>query len=232
MTEIDNDSDEVMVEGAKNALKVVLSMGSGEPILIVTDKHKQDIASAFERGAEALGAKVRTCLLPEEQRPLSEVPQEISKELEHCKSGGVIINAFEANSTETPFRIKLIKEELGTNSRIGHAPGITMSMMRDGPMTVDWFEIAQKVDILIGKFVNASTEIFERYGFGPVTEHTAAKVCNTDECLSVSLLGQPFQISQVWRVLFLQPVHQVRKLAGITGLGIDLVYRAVLLDYL
>ena len=116
---VDSEIDEnVMVEGAKNALKVVLSMTSGEPLLIVTDQNKRKIGAAFERGGTELGANVRTYILPEDQRPLSEVPQEVSSELKHCTNGGVIINAFEANSVETPFRIKLIKQELVTNSRV------------------------------------------------------------------------------------------------------------------
>jgi len=150
-----SESDKIMIEGAKNALKVVLAMNPDEPMLIVTDEHKVDIAAAFQRGGEVLGAKVRTYVLPEANRPLSEIPNDFESELEHCKNGGVIINAFEGFSTETPFRIKLIKEELATKSRVGHAPGITLSMMKDGPMTVDWFEVAKNVDNLMGKFKDA-----------------------------------------------------------------------------
>jgi hypothetical protein len=151
----DGERDSIMIEGAKNALQVVLCMNSNEPLLIITDEHKREIATAFERGGKELGAKVRTYILPEDNRPLSEVPDEVGTMLEHCKDGGVIINAFEANSTETPFRIKLIKQELTTNSRVGHAPGITMSMMTDGPMTVNWFDVAKNVDALMLKFKGA-----------------------------------------------------------------------------
>ncbi len=154
MVEID---EKVMVEGAKNALKVVLSMDFGEPLLIVTDKNKRKIAEAFEAGGLALNAKVRTYVLPENLRPLSEIPSEFFSELKHCHNGGVIINAFEGHSDETPFRIKLIKKEIATNSRVGHAPGITLSMMTDGPMNVNWSKVAQNVDHLIDKFKDAKT---------------------------------------------------------------------------
>ena len=150
-------AQEVMLEGAKNALKAVLALNEGESLLIVTDEHKGELASAFARAGSELGAKVRMVTLPEALRPLMEVPAEFGSELEHCKDGGVIINAFAAHSTETPFRLRLLKQELGTNSRIGHAPGITVSMMTQGPMTVDYAQVARKADNLMAKFENAST---------------------------------------------------------------------------
>ena len=74
---IDGGVDEkVMFEVAKNALKVVLAMNEGESLLIVTDEHKRDIASAFARAGSELGAKVRMYTLPEALRPLTEVPTE------------------------------------------------------------------------------------------------------------------------------------------------------------
>lgn len=154
MAEVD---EKVMVEGAKNALQVVLSLEHSEPLLIVTDQHKREIADAFKRGGSELGANVRIIELPEDQRPLSEIPEQVSNELSHCSNGGVIINAFEANSTETPFRIKLIKQEIATQSRVGHAPGITISMMTQGPMTVDWADVARNVDDLMIKFKSAKS---------------------------------------------------------------------------
>ena len=67
---VNNDDNEkvdedIMVQGAKNALKVVLSVTTGEQLLIVTDEHKTDIATAFSRGGAELGANVRTYTLPE-----------------------------------------------------------------------------------------------------------------------------------------------------------------------
>jgi len=150
-------AEEIMLEAAKNALKAVLALNEGQSLLIVTDEHKSDIASAFARAGSELGAKVRTVTLPEALRPLTEVPAEFGSELDHCQDGGVIINAIAAHSTETPFRLRLLKQEQATNSRIGHAPGITVSMMTQGPMTVDYAQVARKADHLMAKFENAST---------------------------------------------------------------------------
>ncbi len=175
-----DDKKEIMLEGAKNALKVVLSMEKNEPMLIITDEHKSDIAEAFRLGGEALGAKVKTFVLPEEQRPLKEIPAEIFPLLEHCKTGGIIINAFSANSTETPFRIKLIKQEISTNSRVGHAPGITTSMMTEGPMTVDYSQVARNVDTLMAKFENAKKVRLTAPGGTDITLGIAHRDFDTD----------------------------------------------------
>jgi leucyl aminopeptidase (aminopeptidase T) len=186
-----------MVEGAKNALKVVLSMASGEPLLIVTDEHKHRIATAFQRGGSELGADVRMYILPEAQRPLAEIPPDFGPELEHCKSGGVIINAFEGHSEETPFRIKLIKQELSTNSRVGHAPGITDSMMTDGPMNVNWSEVANNVDRLMAKFENAKNVHITTPGGTDIVLGIADRPFDTDVRIKPGAFGN-LPAGEIW----------------------------------
>jgi hypothetical protein len=190
-------NEEIMVEGAKNALKVVLSLTAFESMLIVTDEHKLPIATAFERGGTELGASVRTYVLPEDQRPLSEVPEEIISKLEHCSSGGVIINAFEANSIETPFRIKLIKKELATQSRVGHAPGITMGMMTKGPMTVDWSQIAENVDNLMAKFKDAVSVHITAPAGTDITLGIAERPFDTDVRIKAGAFGN-LPAGEIW----------------------------------
>jgi leucyl aminopeptidase (aminopeptidase T) len=200
MVEVDNDDvvdTKVMVEGAKNALKVVLSVTAGEPILIVTDEHKADIATAFSQGGTELGANVKTYVLPEAERPLTEVPAAVIPELEHCKSGGVIINAFEANSTETPFRIKLIKQEISTNSRIGHCPGITVGMMTKGPMTVDYAEVARNVDALMAKFEGAKSVHLTAPGGTDITLGIHDRTFDTDVRIKAGAFGN-LPAGEIW----------------------------------
>jgi hypothetical protein len=189
--------EEIMLEGAKNALKVVLALNEGESLLIVTDEYKRDIASAFVQAGSELGAKVRTYTLPEALRPLMEVPAEFGSELEHCKDGGVIINAFAAHSTETPFRIKLLEQEIGTNSRVGHAPGITASMMTQGPMTVDYAKVARNADHLMGKFENASTVHLTAPGGTDITLGIADRAFDTDVRIKPGAYGN-LPAGEIW----------------------------------
>ena len=189
--------ERVMLEAAQNALKVVLAMKEGESLLIVTDKQKSDIASAFARAGSELGAEVRTYTLPEALRPLTEVPTELGPELEHCQDGGVIINVFEAHSTETPFRIRLLKQELGTNSRIGHAPGITVSMMTQGPMTVDYAKVARHADHLMGKFENANTVHITAPGGTDITLGITDRAFDTDVRIKPGAFGN-LPAGEIW----------------------------------
>jgi leucyl aminopeptidase (aminopeptidase T) len=192
-----DEKDRVMIEGARNALEVVLSTKQDEPMLIITDEQKLKIAEAFQHGGEALGAKVRTYVLPESSRPLTEIPEDIIPELEHCKSGGVIINAFEANSTETPFRIKLIKQEIATNSRVGHAPGITLGMMTEGPMTVDYTAVARNVDDLMAKFKDAKMVRLTAPGGTDITLGISARAFDTDVRIGPGTFGN-LPAGEIW----------------------------------
>jgi aminopeptidase len=189
--------EEVMLEGAKNALKAVLALNEGESLLIVTDEDKSEVASAFARAGSELGAQVRTVTLPEALRPLTDVPAEFGPELDHCQHGGVIINAFAAHSTETPFRIKLLKQEQATNSRIGHAPGITVSMMTQGSMTVDYAQVARTADHLMAKFENANTVHLTAPGGTELTLGIADRAFDTDVRIKPGTYGN-LPAGEIW----------------------------------
>jgi len=146
---------EMMVKGAKNALGTILNMQPNEPILVITDEGSLPIAEAFSTGGTELEGQVKMYQLPEDKRPFQELPEDLPEVLNHCREGGIIINLIQANSAETPFRIKLIKSELQTKARVGHAPGITINMMTEGPMSADYVKIAEKVSYLMDQFKNA-----------------------------------------------------------------------------
>jgi len=148
----DSQPNDVMIKGAMNALGVVLSLEEGEQMLVVTDQEKYGIGSAFAQAGEKMGAQTTLFSLPQEHRPLTAVPEELISLL---KGNSIIINAFTGIAEETPFRIKLVKTEISSGARVGHAPGITMRMMTEGPMTADYSEIAQQADHLMGQFVEA-----------------------------------------------------------------------------
>ena len=138
-----------MVEGAKNALSTVLSLKKGEGMLIVIDDSKEDIGRAFAEGARSLGANTKMYSLSKHQRPINEIPNDLAPLF---KDHQVIINSFSSNSQETPFRVKLLYEEIQHNARVGHAPGITRSMMYEGPMMVNYSEIIEAAECLMEQF--------------------------------------------------------------------------------
>jgi aminopeptidase len=141
-----------MVAGAKNVLSSVLDLKPGENVLVVLDDSKKVIGEAFHTGASALGAHVKMYTLSARDRPMKEIPAELSKML---SSYNVIINTFYSDSQETPFRVKLLYEEISHQARVGHAPGITEDMMRKGPMNVDYREVVRHTEMMMRAFDRA-----------------------------------------------------------------------------
>jgi len=144
---------EQMVAGAKNVLTNVLSVKPGEHVLVVLDDSKKQIGRAFSDGATALGASVNTYSLSSHDRPINEIPNELKHIL---KDYSVIINTFYSDSKETPFRVKLLYEEISHSARVGHAPGITEDMMHKGPMNVDYRKVVELTEKALKAFDKAT----------------------------------------------------------------------------
>lgn len=144
-----------MIEGAKNALESVLELGSGDNLLIVMDDSKIDIGQAFMEGARKVGAgKVDIYSLSKHARPLTDLPRDLGGMF---RDYNVIVNTFDSQANETPFRVKLLYEEIAYNARVGHAPGITREMMFKGPMNVNYDEIVKNAERLMNTFENAKS---------------------------------------------------------------------------
>lgn len=140
-----------MVENAKGALRWVLKLKEGEDVLVVTDRERFSVGSAFHQAAEQLGARSEVFILPQNKRPLFEIPRYLS---EFLKNRDVLINTLTSLAEETPFRIKLVKAGIAMGARVGHGPGITDSMMGEGPMSVDYLEVAANGRRLMAAFEN------------------------------------------------------------------------------
>jgi len=183
-----------MINGAVNALKVVLGLKENENVLVVSDEHKKKIGDAFLEGARKLGAKTRYYALPEKQRPLKEIPDELLKMI---GGNNIIINAFEGFPEETPFRIKLTKKEISTNARVGHAPGITDEMMTRGPMTADYEKIAENAFALISKFNNAKNVHITTPGGTDITLDIEDRGFNSDVKIKPGTFGN-LPAGEIW----------------------------------
>jgi leucyl aminopeptidase (aminopeptidase T) len=145
---------EKMIASARNAMIHVLDLEPKDKVLVVTDQRTGKIGRAFQEAAAEHGCGVDSYVLPEEKRPLAEVPPELSAMLE---DKSVAINCFQAIAEETPFRIDWIKEIFNTKQiRLGHSPGITESMMTSGAMNVDFARMRAEADKLIEAFAGAT----------------------------------------------------------------------------
>ena len=142
-----------MTTGARNALVHVLDLTAGDTVLVVTDRHTSRVGKAFGDAAAGEGAAVELYHLPDEGRPLSELPPGLEGEIE---GKTIVINVFKSMREETPFRVKWIKALSATKRiRIGHYPGITESMMTEGPMNIDYEAMARSAWKLIDRFADA-----------------------------------------------------------------------------
>jgi len=144
---------EKMIASATDYMIYVMKLNKEDAILIVTDELSKSIADAFHEAAVNYGCAAEIYFLPEKNRPLSEIPPEMS---ELAKGKTIIINIFKGMGEETPFRSKWIKQIIATKSiRLAHGPSITKSMMVEGPMNIDYEKMGVTADKLIKNFENA-----------------------------------------------------------------------------
>jgi leucyl aminopeptidase (aminopeptidase T) len=141
-----------MVDNAKGALQWTLKVQEGENVLVVIDKEHMTMGAAFQKAAEELGARSEIFILPEAKRPFYEVPPYL---LDMLKGRDVFVNALSSRAEETPFRIKLTRAEMAAGARVGHGPGITESMMTEGPMSIDFGAVADVGKKLMSSFEGA-----------------------------------------------------------------------------
>ena len=138
---------------ALDALNKVVNISPDDRVLIMNDISCQSIADAFNRAALSKGCKIDSFLINEDERPLTEIPEGLIKLL---KDKTVVLNILKAFPEEINFRIKwLFKIEENKNIKCAHMPGITESMMTEGPMNVDYASMQKNASTLINSLNNA-----------------------------------------------------------------------------
>jgi aminopeptidase len=183
-----------MKQAATGALKGVLNLSATEKLLVITDDERLEIGRAFAAGAEALGAAFDLYCLPADQRPLSEVPEHLAK---LSKGAQVTVNCFGAMADETPFRINLIRGLLAAGQRVGHAPGITESMMSDGPLNVDFADLRHKASAMIARLRESSYLRVTAPGGTDATFYVEGRGWDTDLVIGPGQFGN-LPCGEIW----------------------------------
>jgi leucyl aminopeptidase (aminopeptidase T) len=80
---------------------------------------------------------------------------------------------------------------------VGHAPGITDSMMTDGPMNVNWSEVANNVDRLMAKFENAKNVHITTPGGTDIVMGIADRPFETDVRIKPGAFGN-LPAGEIW----------------------------------
>ena len=136
-----------MIAAARGALLHVMQVKPEHRVLVVTDAVTLRVGEAFRTAASEMRCPTEMFLLPEKGRPLAEIPEDMR---EAAAGKDVVLNMFQATSEETPFRIKWLHLlAQGRRIRVGHGPGITESMMTEGPMNVDYARMQETARRLI-----------------------------------------------------------------------------------
>jgi aminopeptidase len=144
--------DERLVRNARAALEQVLELRQGENALVVTDDATMAVGEAFRTAAEAIGAKPTWYVLPADARPLREIPEDL---MVLIPDTDVAVTCFEGRAEETPFRIGLLRALSRVARRVGHAPGITEAMLREGPLDGDYEALAVSAHDLMRRLEGA-----------------------------------------------------------------------------
>src|SRR5210317_1412172 len=97
---------DTMAKAALAAMRFSLGLGGDDRVLVVTDEKTGSCGRAFAAAAEQLGCTTEVFWLPEEHRPLTEVPAGM---LELLADITVVINAVDGDAREVPFRIEWIR---------------------------------------------------------------------------------------------------------------------------
>jgi len=144
---------ETMSGAALDAMIHVLDLVPGDRVLVVTDNATSACGEAFSEGAKSYGCPVNIYNLPEHNRPLQAMPDEMPGLLDDAT---VVINAIVGDCFEIPFRLQWINViELCGHIRMGHSPGINEDMMVSGPMNVDYRKMLAMAGDLMGGFAGA-----------------------------------------------------------------------------
>ncbi len=147
--------EDLMTAAALNAMNSIMGLNSSDNILILTDVHCKNISNAFKQAGFSKGCKVDVYRIDEKSRPLQEIPEVLISLL---KGKTIVLNIIKAFPKEIQFRIKWIFK-VKENGRIkcAHMPGITESMMTEGPLNVDYNDMKAKANSLLTLLKNAET---------------------------------------------------------------------------
>jgi len=135
-----------MIEGAKNAVKVCMSVRNGEHVLVLTDRETLEVGRALSEAAEAVSpGNVKSFVLEDyTPRPAKQLPPQV---LESIPSANVTFYAAQSKPGELGIRQPFIRTAI-KYARHAHMPSITRELMETG-MCADYVrisELTKKVD--------------------------------------------------------------------------------------
>jgi leucyl aminopeptidase (aminopeptidase T) len=172
------DKKTTMIAAARGAMENVLDLVPVDRVVVVLDEATRGPGEAFAAAAREVGCATRIYELPEDDRPLTAMPDGMGGLLEDAT---VVINAIAGRSDEVPFRIEWLNAVEGTKRiRMGHSPGIDEGMMTGGPMDVDYAAMRETEARLIGAMRDAEAIHITAPGGSDITLGVAGRRFESD----------------------------------------------------
>ncbi len=145
-----------LYQAAEKAIVQALALKEGEQFLLVTDKHKMEIAEALAYWAKEVGAETTTYLMTEALRPITE-PTTLFRLL--CVKASAMAYMLDARMEEKPFRGYMVKAGVAS-SRICMMPGLTRDMM-ERLVNIDFHELDMFGKKLVAKLADSENIVVE-----------------------------------------------------------------------
>jgi leucyl aminopeptidase (aminopeptidase T) len=126
-------------QGALNAVKTCMGVGSEDKVLIVTDRSQGKVGAALRKAAISIVGESSVKIFTLEElapRPLTKLPQQIEKAIPWAT---VTFWASSSLPGEISARGTFIRKAI-QNARHGHMPGITAKLMEQG-MCADYDQV-------------------------------------------------------------------------------------------
>jgi leucyl aminopeptidase (aminopeptidase T) len=145
-----------LYKAAEKAIAQALALKEGEQFLLVTDKHKMEIAEALAYWAKEVGAETTTYLMTEALRPITE-PTTLFRLL--CVKASAMAYMLDARMEEKPFRGYMVKAGVASG-RICMMPGLTRDMM-ERLVNIDFHELDLLGKKIMGKLTDSQDVLVE-----------------------------------------------------------------------
>jgi leucyl aminopeptidase (aminopeptidase T) len=145
-----------LYQAAEKTILQSLALKQGEQFLLVTDKHKLDIAEALAHWAKEAGAETTTYLMTESLRPITE-PTTLFRLL--CTKSSAMAYMLDARMEEKPFRGYMVRSGVA-NSRICMMPGLTRDMM-ERLVNIDFHELGMFGKRIVEKLADSENVVVE-----------------------------------------------------------------------
>jgi hypothetical protein len=156
-------------EGARKVLQECLALKRGDVVAIFFDEGTSDAAHALISAAKRLGLRLRVrqvSAADQEAFASSEPPDLCDEDQDVMNSARGILTCLSASQRGTPYRAKLLQYGTTGNKRLGHMPGVDLSILTRA-VNIDYTATEARCDNLALALTLGNEATLETYELRP-----------------------------------------------------------------